>query len=100
MRTVGDIALVACYEMGHQPLSVAWPAAVLEGAGYRPRLVDLSVERFDIARAARARLVAISVPMHTALRIGVEVEDAGRLRERVLAVARRLDPQRPVEARA
>jgi len=78
MRTAGDIALVACYEMGHQPLSVAWPAAVLERAGYRPRLVDLSVQRLEVARAARARLVAISAPMHTALRIGVEAARAIR----------------------
>jgi radical SAM superfamily enzyme YgiQ (UPF0313 family) len=37
------------------------------------------VESFDPARIARARLVAISVPMHTALRLGVRV--AQRVRE-------------------
>jgi radical SAM superfamily enzyme YgiQ (UPF0313 family) len=73
MREPGAILLVACYELGHQPLGVAWPAAFLEGRGYAPGVMDVSVEPFDAARAARARLVAVSVPMHTALRVGLEV---------------------------
>src|SRR5438128_182996 len=32
MTAPGEILLVACYELGHQPLSVAWPAAFLERA--------------------------------------------------------------------
>ena len=79
MRTPGDILLVACYELGHQPLAIAWPAAALEQAGYAPMLLDVSVERFDQERARSAKLVAISVPMHTALRLGVKV--AARVRE-------------------
>jgi radical SAM superfamily enzyme YgiQ (UPF0313 family) len=79
MRGAGDILLIACYELGHQPLAVAWPAGVLERAGYAPALLDVSVEGFDAERARRARLVAISVPMHTALRLGVRV--AARVRE-------------------
>src|SRR6266571_41 len=73
MRAPGDILLVACYEMGHQPLALAWPAAFLERAGYRPAALDLSVEPLDAAGVRRARLVAISVPMHTALRLGARV---------------------------
>jgi radical SAM superfamily enzyme YgiQ (UPF0313 family) len=71
MKGPGEILLVACYELGHQPLAVAWPLAFLEREGYRPAVMDLSVEPFDEAKAARARMVAISVPMHTALRLGV-----------------------------
>ena len=71
MREPGQILLVACYELGHQPLAVAWPAAFLERAGYAPAVLDLSVEPLDAAKIVRARLVAISVPMHTALRLGV-----------------------------
>ncbi|HEX6210656.1 MAG TPA: CUAEP/CCAEP-tail radical SAM protein [Methylomirabilota bacterium] len=71
MRQPGQILLVACYELGHQPLAVAWPAAFLERAGYTPAVLDLSVEPFDPEKVARARFVAISVPMHTALRLGV-----------------------------
>ncbi|MGH7354950.1 MAG: CUAEP/CCAEP-tail radical SAM (seleno)protein, partial [Candidatus Rokuibacteriota bacterium] len=73
MRAPGDILLVACYEMGHQPLALAWPAAFLERVGYRPAALDLSVDPLDGAAVRRARLVAISVPMHTALRLGARV---------------------------
>src|SRR5215470_17619684 len=71
MTGPGEILLVACYELGHQPLSVAWPAAFLERAGYRPAVMDLSVEPFDAEKVRRARLIAVAVPMHTALRLGV-----------------------------
>ena len=73
MKEDGAILLVACYELGHQPLTVAWPAAFLERRGYRPAVLDVSVEPFDSERVRRARLVAVSVPMHTALRLGVAV---------------------------
>jgi radical SAM superfamily enzyme YgiQ (UPF0313 family) len=78
MRGAGDILLVACYELGHQPLAVAWPAAFLERAGYRPAVLDVSVEPLDAEKLARARLIAVSVPMHTALRLGLEVAARAR----------------------
>ncbi len=71
MRGEGDILLVSTYELGHSPQGVAWPAAFLERAGFRPAALDLAVEPFDEARVRRARLVALSVPMHTALRLGL-----------------------------
>src|SRR5437764_442208 len=70
MTGPGEILLVACYELGHQPLAVAWPAAFLERACYRPAVMDLSVEPFDADKVRRARLVAVAVPMRTALRVG------------------------------
>jgi radical SAM superfamily enzyme YgiQ (UPF0313 family) len=78
MRRAGEVLLIACYEMGHQPLAVAWPTAFLERAGYAPAVLDLSVEPLDAEKVRTARLVAISVPMHTALRLGVRV--AARVR--------------------
>jgi len=78
MREAGDILLVACYELGHQPLAVAWPAAFLERAGHRPALMDTSVEPVDEDKLARARVIAVSVPMHTALRLGLEVAARAR----------------------
>jgi len=78
VKAPGAILLVACYELGHQPLAVAWPAAFLERRGYAPAVLDVSVEPFDAEKAARARLVAVSVPMHTALRLGVAI--AARVR--------------------
>ena len=79
MKEPGAILLVACYELGHQPLAVAWPAAFLEREGYAPAVMDVSVEPFDAERVRRAKLVAISVPMHTALRLGVAVADRVRV---------------------
>jgi radical SAM superfamily enzyme YgiQ (UPF0313 family) len=79
MRAPGEILLIACYELGHQPLAVAWPAAFLERAGYHPAVLDLSVEPLDPDKVTRARFIAVSVPMHTALRLGVAV--TARLRE-------------------
>jgi radical SAM superfamily enzyme YgiQ (UPF0313 family) len=78
MREPGDVLLVACYELGHQPLAVAWPAAFLERAGYRPAMMDVSVEPLDAQTLARAKVIAISVPMHTALRLGLEVAARAR----------------------
>ncbi|PYM42433.1 MAG: radical SAM protein [Candidatus Rokuibacteriota bacterium] len=78
MKEAGAILLVACYELGHQPLAVAWPAAFLERRGYRPALLDVSVEPFDADKVRGARLVAISVPMHTALRLGVAFAERAR----------------------
>jgi radical SAM superfamily enzyme YgiQ (UPF0313 family) len=75
LRDPGAILLVACYELGHQPLSVAWAAAMLERSGYPPALMDVSVEPFDVEKAHRARLAVIAVPMHTALRVGVAVTE-------------------------
>src|SRR2546430_10387795 len=65
LRQPGAILLVSCYELGHQPLGLAWPRAFLERAGYAPETLDLAVEPFDADKARRARLVAVSVPMHT-----------------------------------
>lgn len=65
------ILLLSCYELGHQPLGIAWPKAFLERAGFAPDTLDLAVEPWDDAKIRRAKLVAIAVPMHTALRLGV-----------------------------
>ena len=41
------VLLVSTYELGHQPLHVASPAAALHRAGHEVRCLDLSVERWD-----------------------------------------------------
>ncbi|HEY6060029.1 MAG TPA: cobalamin-dependent protein, partial [Gemmatimonadales bacterium] len=71
----GEVLLVSCYELGHQPLGTAWPAAFLERAGFRPAQLDLAVEPLDDDAVRRARFVGISVPMHTALRLGVRAAE-------------------------
>jgi radical SAM superfamily enzyme YgiQ (UPF0313 family) len=72
---VAGILLVSCYELGHQPLALASPLAFLARAGHAAEALDISVEQFDVAKVTRARFVAISVPMHTALRLGVRVAE-------------------------
>jgi len=79
LREPGAILLLSCYELGHQPLGLAWPQAFLERAGFAPSTIDLAVEPLDEAKVRRARLVAIAVPMHTALRLGVRA--AERIRQ-------------------
>lgn len=67
-----SILLLSCYELGHQPLSLAWPLAALRAAGFDAATVDLAVEELPRQGLSSADLVIISVPMHTALRIGVD----------------------------
>ncbi len=80
MRARGEILLVSCYEQGRQPLGIAAPLAHLEARGFEPVAIDLAVEHAPREAIANAKLVAISVPMHTALRLGT------RFAERVRAV--------------
>lgn len=79
LRANGSVLLISCYELGHQPLGVAMPIGFLQRAGYSPTAMDIAVEDFDDAKVAAARFVGISVPMHTAMRLGVRVAD--RIRE-------------------
>ena len=70
------VLLVSTYELGHQPLHVASPAAALRAAGHDVRCVDLSVERWhDLDWTQR---VAFSVPMHTAMRLAVRAAEQVR----------------------
>ncbi|MSP24602.1 MAG: radical SAM protein [Myxococcales bacterium] len=69
----GAVLLHSAYELGRQPFNIASPWAQLEAAGFGVDGVDTSVTELTDEVIARARLVAISVPMHTALRLGVEI---------------------------
>jgi radical SAM superfamily enzyme YgiQ (UPF0313 family) len=73
MRDPGDVLLVSTYELGRQPFALATLGSFLERSGFAPAYVDTSIERLDDSAVMRAKLVAISVPMHTALRLGVTV---------------------------
>ncbi|NIW23065.1 MAG: radical SAM protein, partial [Gammaproteobacteria bacterium] len=70
LRSPGAVLLVSTYELGHQPHGITLPKAFLERAGFEPSTMDLAVDEFDAAKVERARFVAVSVPMHTALRLG------------------------------
>ncbi len=59
------LLLISTYELGHQPLHLASPAAALRSAGHEVRCFDLSVEDFDEGAAAWAEGIAFSVPIRT-----------------------------------
>lgn len=80
LRAPGRILLVSCYELGHAPHGLAMPLGFLERAGFAPRAVDLSIDPLRDALVDEAALVAISVPMHTALRLGVRAAERVRAR--------------------
>ena len=72
LQAPGAVLLVSCYELGRQPQGLALPVAFLERAGFQPATLDLAVESLDAERITAARFVGISVPMHTALRLGMQ----------------------------
>jgi radical SAM superfamily enzyme YgiQ (UPF0313 family) len=74
------VVLLSTYELGHQPLGLARPAAQLIQDQHEVVCADLSVEKLPEEALHGAALVGISVPMHTATRLGV------RLAERVRAL--------------
>lgn len=67
------VLLVSTYELGHQPLHVASPAARLHAAGHEVITRDVAVDSFEPTWLAEVDAVAISVPMHTAMRIAQEL---------------------------
>ena len=77
-REAGAILLVSCYELGHQPLATAQAAAFLRRAGFEPAQLDLAQEPLTPEHARRAEVIVVSLPMHTALRVGVEAARRAR----------------------
>lgn len=73
-----SILLISCYELGHQPTGIASPLGFLRRAGYKAEPMDVSVEGLDTEKIKRARFIGISVPMHTALRLGVSIANETR----------------------
>ncbi|NKB80919.1 MAG: radical SAM protein [Nitrospirales bacterium] len=73
LQQPGAILLISCYELGHQPIGLAQTVGFLEQKGYAPFTLDLAVEDFDAQCVEQARVVGISVPMHTALSLGCQV---------------------------
>lgn len=72
------ILLVSTYELGHQPLHVASPAAALLRRGHEVSALDLSIEPWDPGHLDGIDALAISVPMHTAMRLALEVATVTR----------------------
>ena len=73
MHAPGAVLLISCYELGHRPAGLTRPLRALESAGFAPDVIDIAVEPLDVEKVARAQFIGISVPMHTALRLGVHL---------------------------
>jgi radical SAM superfamily enzyme YgiQ (UPF0313 family) len=80
------VLLLSTYELGHQPLHVASPAGALRAAGHDVRALDLSMQRLDHDSLEWAEAVGISVPMHTAMRLGVKAAELVKAHDRALPV--------------
>ncbi len=74
------VLLVSTYELGHQPLSLATAAASLLAGGHQVRCADVAVGALSADDVDWSEGAALSVPMHTAMRLARRV--AGALRER------------------
>lgn len=81
------LLLLSTYELGHQPLGIAGPAALLAAAGHEVRGRDLAVESLGSGDLDWADALVCSVPMHTALRLALSALEAIRARRPELAVA-------------
>ena len=68
-----QILLISTYELGRQPVHVASPAAALLAAGFEVKVRDLAVEPWSQELVDWADAVAVSTPMHTAMRMAIEV---------------------------
>lgn len=72
------VLLISTYELGHQPIHVASPAEALRYRGHEVRCLDTAVEQWDPAILDHIDAVAISVPMHTAMRLALDVAQSVR----------------------
>ncbi|MDE2696542.1 MAG: cobalamin-dependent protein, partial [Chloroflexota bacterium] len=73
-RTQGArVLLLSTYEMGHQPVGLAAPAAALRARGHHVDVIDLGVDPLDEARVGVADLIALSIPMHTPARLAQQL---------------------------
>lgn len=68
-----NVLLCSTYELGHQPLALGQPAAHLLGAGFDVRCRDLAVQSLERDMVEWADVVGISIPMFTAIRLGVQL---------------------------
>src|SRR2546429_1424698 len=68
-----NVLLCSTYDLGHQPLALAQPAAHLLAAGFDVTCRDLATQGLERRLVEKSDVVAISVPMHTALRLGVQL---------------------------
>jgi radical SAM superfamily enzyme YgiQ (UPF0313 family) len=81
------VLLISTYELGHQPVHLASPAASLRRAGHDVRVRDVSLSDLSDEDVAWAERVAVSVPMHTATRLAERIIEVLGERRPELSVA-------------
>ncbi len=78
--SMAQLLLVSCYESGFQPLNLALPLTCMRQRGLQVTTLDLSVQTLQDCTVQDIAGIAISVPMQTAMRLGVAAADALRRR--------------------
>jgi len=68
-----NIVLISTYELGRQPFGLASPAAWLRKRAHNVVALDLARQSLDEAAIAKAQLIAIYLPMHTATRLAAQL---------------------------
>ena len=68
-----NVVLVSLYDLGHQPLSIASAAALLEDMECDVKIIDLTNFQSDTTPIINADLILLSVPMHTAARMAINL---------------------------
>ena len=67
------LLLISTYELGRQPFHLASPAAALRAAGHEVSTIDTAVEDLGSVSLGYFDGVAVSVPMHTAMRLAIGI---------------------------
>ncbi len=80
------VLLISTYELGHQPIHVASAAQALRARGHQVRCVDTSRDPWNPAEIDNVDVVAISVPMYTAMRLALDIARTIRTRRSVLPI--------------
>jgi radical SAM superfamily enzyme YgiQ (UPF0313 family) len=70
--------LISTYDLGRQPLGLAWPAAALRAEGIEVRCADTSRQPLRDEDTGWAELIAFYLPMHTATRLAAPLIDRVR----------------------
>ncbi len=66
-----QVLLISTYDLGHQPFSLASPAASLTAAGAKVSCNDLAVEDLKENVVKTANIIGLYLQMHTATRLSV-----------------------------
>jgi radical SAM superfamily enzyme YgiQ (UPF0313 family) len=68
-----NVLLLSTYDLGHQPFGLASPAASLKAGGADVYCLDLAVQHLNERFVAKADLIALYLPMHTAARLAIDL---------------------------